>query len=106
QGQGNDGRGKVDVALLRLEHEADGDRGEDPEWASIGRSDRQCEAIGYPVFMDEARRDGTDAKDPEVERFSGKLEPYAGLEHGRLNAKHQTVPRQNEDWAGISGAAL
>lgn len=105
-GPGDHGPGQSDVALLRLDVEVEGNRGRDPSWASCGYSDLECEAIGYPKFQDEDRDGATRPADVDTERFEGRLEPYAGLEHGRLNAKHAGEARPNEDWKGFSGAAL
>ena len=75
RGQGDGGSSKVDVAVLRLDAEVEGERGDDPEWASCGSSDLGCEAIGYPKFQDENRLDGTEEQDVDTAGFEDKLEP-------------------------------
>jgi len=97
------GSGICDVALVKLDAPVVGGLGRDPQWASRGASDLECEAIGYPEFQDELE-DGE--KKVESAGFGGRLDPHAGLEYGRLNALYESGGRPGKDWKGYSGAAL
>lgn len=97
-------RDEFDVALVQLPSGMDQGGDAAPIWSSAehllatgGRI--ECEAVGFPRFQ---RR----GKKIDTEHFRGYLEPGSGQRRGELNALFRTGPRSNDDWKGMSGAAL
>ncbi|MCA9696775.1 MAG: trypsin-like peptidase domain-containing protein, partial [Myxococcales bacterium] len=89
----------ADVAVLLLDEPLTADLGDEPDWATCRNADVECSAIGYPRFQ---RRDGR----ADTEEFKGRLRAGSGLESKRLNLPHSASARPDDDWKGMSGAAL